>query len=138
MARRLDSGCRIGGILKLRELIEEHTAELTYDFRTRFQISISEIGSTLPWLEAIRLTAILLRDPTSWTQAAVNNWDYPVDRNWIVMSHVYDLLAMVNSKKKPKPYPTPWPDPNVTKLKPKKAQSRSDVMKKLRRMNPKD
>jgi len=45
---------------------------------------------------------------------------------------------MANSKKKPKPYPTPWPDPNINKLRPKKPQSRADVIKQLRRMNPKE
>jgi hypothetical protein len=56
----------------------------------------------------------------------------------MALSHVYDLLAMVNSKRKPKPYPTPWPDKGTSKLKPKKAQYRSEVLQKLRLMNPKD
>ena len=138
MARRLDTRCATGGICKLREIIDEHPAELAYDFRSRFGISIQEIGKKISWVEAVYLTSILLRDPSSWTQAIKNNWDYPVDRNWIIASHSYDLLAMVNSKKKPKPYPTPWPDPRVNRLRPKKAQDRSEVLKKLRLMNPKD
>ena len=138
MARRLDSRCVIGGICKLLEIIEEHPSELSYDLRSRFNFGIQDIGDKITWLEAIRLVAVLVKDPSSWTQAAKNEWDYPVDRNWIVATHAYDLLAMVNSKKKPKPYPTPWPDPNVKRLKPHSAQRRSQVIDKLRRMNPKD
>jgi hypothetical protein len=80
---------------------------------------------------------VLLRDTSSWLQSAVNSWDYPVDRNWIAQTQVYDLLAIVNSKNKPKPYPTPWPDPNTKKLGSKKAQNRKDVLARLERMNPK-
>jgi hypothetical protein len=138
MADRLDPRCAPGGICKLRELIEEHPAEFTYDFRIRFNFGIEDVGATITWLEALRLVSVLLRDPSSWLQAARNEWSYPVDRNWILASQTYDLLAMVNSKKKPKPYPTPWPDSNVNRLRPKKAQSRSNVLKQLRRMNPKD
>jgi hypothetical protein len=79
-----------------------------------------------------------MANPNSHLQAAINNWKHPVSYEWILFSHIFDLLAMANSKKKPKPYPTPWPDPNVNRLKPTKAQSRSDVLKQLRRMNPKE
>ena len=134
----MDPGWPSGGICKLRELIAEHPAELAYDFRHRFNLGVKDIGHSITWLEAVQLVSVLLRDPSSWTQAARNNWDYPVDRNWIVASHAYDLLAMVNSKKKPKPYPTPWPDANVNRLRPNKAQNRNQVLEKLRLMNPKD
>ena len=138
MANRLDSGCATGGICKLLEIIEEHPLELAYDLRSRFNFGIQDIGVSIPWLEAIRLVAILLRDPSSWIQAAKNSWDYPIDRNWILASQTFDLLAMVNSKKKPKPYPTPWPDANTSRLRPKKSQTRFNVLDKLERMNPKE
>lgn len=138
MARRLDPRCAPGGICKLLDLIQEHPAELTFDFRSRFALSLQDIGKTITYMEAIYLASVLLKDPSSWTQAAKNDWDYPVDRNWIISSHAYDLLAMVNSKKKPKPYPRPWPDANVNRLRPKKAQRRVEVLEKLRLMNPKD
>jgi hypothetical protein len=134
----MDTRRTIGGICKLLDLIQEHPSELAYDFRSRFNLGIQDIGEVIPWIEGIRLTSVLLRDPSSWTQAAKNDWDYPVDRNWIVASQAYDLLAMVNSKKKPKPYPTPWPDPSVNRLRPKHAQNRLQVLEKLRRMNPKE
>ena len=80
---------------------------------------------------------ILLRDPSSWLQAADGEWDYPVSREWIVGTHTYDLHAAVNSKK-PKPYPKPWPDENVNKIGSKKTQDRAAVMARLEHMNPQE
>ena len=137
MARRLDTGCTTGGILKLRELIEEHPKEIAYDFRAKFNLSFLEIGKTITWLEAVLLVASLGTETDSHLQAAINEWRHPVSREWIVMTHVYDLLAQVNSKR-PKPYPTPWPNPNVARLRPKQAISRDDVLRNLKLMNPKD
>jgi hypothetical protein len=137
MARRLDTGRTIGGICKLRELISEHTAEFASDFRSKFGISYLEIGYSVSWLEAIYLTSVLMKDPTSWLQASLNEWDYPVSRDWMVLAHLYDLLATVNSKKKPKPYPSPWPDQNTKRIGSKKPQKRADVQKVLDFMNPK-
>lgn len=133
----MDSGCQRGGILKLRELIEEHPSEIAYDFRSRFGLSVLDIGNGVTWLEATYLVAILLRDPTSWLQAAVNEWEYPVSREWMVAAHSYDLLHAVNSKNKPKPYPTPWLAEGTQKLG-SKHQSRGSVLDKLERMNPKE
>lgn len=134
----MDTGRTIGGILKLRELIEEHTAEIAYDFRTKFGLSYQQIGFEVSYLEAIYLVGGLRRDPDSWLGAALNDWDYPVNRNFVVQAHTYDLLAAINSKKKPKPYPAPWPDPNVKRLGPKNDQPRHKVENLLERMNPKE
>ena len=133
----MDPGCTNGGILKLRELIEEHPAELAYDFRSRFGISYRNIGDQVSWLEAVYLVAVLLRDPGSWLQAVKNEWDYPVSREWLVSAHTYDLHAAVNTKK-PKPYPTPWPDANSQRLRSKKPQERTSVIDRLAKMNPKE
>lgn len=67
----------------------------------------------------------------------MSEWDYPVKREWIVLTHLYDLLAAVNSKKKPKPYPTPWRADNSKKIGSKK-QDRRTVIERLRQMNPKE
>lgn len=77
---------------------------------------------------------------TSWLNAAVEDWKYPVSREWLVMAHSYDLQQALNTKKgsKPKPYPTPWPDANTQKIGSKKLQRRVDVEAALKRMNPKD
>jgi hypothetical protein len=85
------------------------------------------------------LTSVLLRDPSSWTQAAQARWDYPVSREWIVATHSYDLLAMVNSGKgnKPKPYPNPFPQKDVTRIG-KTTRSPEEVRRLLAKMNPKE
>lgn len=132
----MDTGCTFGGILRLLELSATHTAEFAYDFRSRFNIGLNEIGERITYLEAVYLLSILLRDTSSWVQAAESDWDYPVSREWIVSSHIYDLLAAVNSKKKPKPYPTPWLADGAQRMGNKK-QSRKSVIERLRMMNPK-
>lgn len=134
----MDSGCTTGGIFRLRELISEHPTELAYDFRSRFNLSIFAIGGEVSWLEAAYLVSVLMRDPSSWLQAAVNDWKYPVSQEWIVATHTYDLHATVNSKNKPKPYPTPWLAEGTSRIGKKKRQLTSDVLDKLDRMNPKE
>lgn len=135
----MDSGCWRGGSLKLRELIEEHPSELAYDFRSKFNISIEDIGGDVSLKEAAMLTGMLLRDTTSWLQAARNDWQYPVSREWLVASHTFDLLAMANSGKgkKPKPYPTPFANKNITKTG-KTTRSFEEVRRILDWMNPKE
>jgi hypothetical protein len=100
-------------------------------------LSSAEIGAKVTWREAILLTAVLLRDPSSWTQAARNEWQYPVSYEWIMTKQLIDLFAKANFKK-PKPYPAPWPDPDINKIRPSQPQTREQVLEKLARMNPKE
>lgn len=79
-----------------------------------------------------------MRDPSSWLNTAVQDWKFPVSREWIVAAHSYDLLHAINSKKTPKPYPTPWLAENTSRIGSKKRQLTSDVLDKLERMNPKE
>jgi hypothetical protein len=132
----LDTRRATGGILKLRELISEHPRQIAFDFRHKFGLSYLEIGKSITWLEAVLLTAGLMNETDSHLQAAKNDWDYPVSREWIIATQIFDLLARVNSKNKPKPYPTPWPDPNVTKIGAKTIQPRKKILEQLDRMNP--
>lgn len=135
----MDTGCTCGGIVKLRELVEEHPAELAYDFRHRFGLSYQDIGEDVSFLEAALLVSVLMRSPDSWLQASVSEWEYPVSREWIVASHTYDLTAMANSGKgkKPKPYPNPFP--NKAKVRSGKTdRSPAEVRALLRKMNPKE
>lgn len=134
----MDTGGRRGGSLKVLGLIQDHPAELAYDFRTRFQLSIDAIGDTVTLREAVLLVAVLLVDPSSWLQAVVNDWKHPVSREWVVLSHVYDLLAAVNSKNKPKPYPTPWLAENTKRVGGRKPQTNQAVLERLEAMNPKE
>jgi hypothetical protein len=117
--------------------MQSYPKEIAYDFRSRFQISFFELGKSVSWAEVILLTASLMNDPSSHLQAAVNKWKHPVSYEWIVSAHIFDLLAMANSKKKPKPYPTPWPNKGKTRLG-SRNKSRADVINALRKMNPKD
>jgi len=118
---------------------EAYPSELAYDFRSRFNLNAFEIGSQVSYLEAIHLVAVLLRDTTSWLNAAKADWKYPVSREFMVLASTFDLHMKVNSKQKtPKPYPTPWPDSNTQKLGSKKRQSPTAVKAKLELMNPKE
>lgn len=131
------AGCSTGGILKLRELISEHPAELAYDFRSRFNLSIHAIGYTLRLDEAVMLVAVLLRDPSSWLQAAKFGWKHPVSREWEAIIDHFDLTFAVAAGKKAQPYPRPWPDANKNVIG-GKGVSRADVIERLRNMNPKE
>lgn len=133
----MDSGGNAGGSLKLRELIEEHPAELAYDLRSRFGFGIDEIGQSISLRETVLLVSVLMRDPSSWLQAAASDWKYPVTNEFIVAAHTWDLLAAVNSKNKPKPYPTPWPAEGTNKIG-SSNQAPEDVLRFLERMNPKE
>ena len=86
----------------------------------------------------MHLVFMLAKDPSSSLQAVMRGWKHPVTYEWIVAAHTYDLLARVNSgKKKPKPYPAPWAT-QEQKIKPKLKQKRSDVITKLKLMNPEE
>jgi hypothetical protein len=133
----MDTGRSTGGIFWLRELIEEHASEIAFDFRSQFGLSYLSIGREVTWGEAIRLASRLFSLTDSHLQAAVSGWEYPVSQEWIVLSHVYDLLAAVNSKNKPKPYPTPWKKPKK-KIGNQEPLPRDKVIEALNYMNPKE
>jgi hypothetical protein len=121
----------------LRLLIAEHLTEVAYDFRTRFNLSAFEIGHSITWQEVTHLVSALMKDPSSWTQAARSGWKHPVSFEWMVLANTYDVHTLVNSKRKPKPYPTPWADKNKSRIGATN-QDRSHVEKMLERMNPKE
>ena len=100
--------CNTGGILWLRELIDEHPAEITADFRSRYSLSIEDAGVTYSYKEAIYLSYILLRDTTSWLFTAVNKWKYPASIEYLQALNLYDLTYAANSKKKAKPIARPF------------------------------
>lgn len=129
--------CSAGGILKLCELIAEHPAELAYDFRSRFSLGINEIGISVRLDEAVMLTSVLLRDPSSWLQAQKFGWQYPVTREWMILANTFDLDFAIAAGKKAKPYPTPWPNTSANRVG-SKGMDRSDVIDRLRNMNPKE
>lgn len=113
---------------------------MAYDLRHLLGVGIDDIGKTVSYREAVLLVAVLMREPESWLQAAVNGWQYPVSRDWVVAAHTYDLHAAVNSGKgsKPKPYPNPFPDKNRVKVGNANKRSAAEVRELLAKMNPKE
>lgn len=130
----MDSGRWPGGSIKVRDIIEDHGSEIAFDFRKFFGVSYLEIGRSITYKEAAQLIAILIKDPSSWICAKLVDWKHPVSEEWMVLANIYDLTALVNSRKKPKPYPRPWKNHDSTKIG-KKGQSRKSVIERLRQMN---
>jgi len=126
-----------GGILWLLELAESHPSEIRADFRSRYNISWDDVGSTISWLEALHLVNMLLQDPASWLQASKSGWKYPVSQEWMLLAELFDLTHQVNSKNKVKPLVRPWPDPKAQRLGNAK-HSRADILRNLDRMNKKE
>lgn len=133
----MGSGSTTGGIFQLFELIEEHPSEIAYDFRARFNLSVADFGAKITWLEVLQLTSILLRDPTSWLQAAHGKWKHPISYDWLVLANTFDLLAQVNSKNTPKPYARPWSDQGAERSG-KPAVPESRVREVLNAMRPEE
>ena len=63
----------------------------------------------MTWGEAIALTEVLAKDPSSWVHAALAGWEHPVSREWLVLTDLFDQY-MKSHFKKPERYPRPWPD----------------------------
>lgn len=137
MDERVDSGRHIGGSLRLRRLINDYPAELASDLRSNYHFSIDDIGKSVTILEATLLVRMLLRKPDSALQAALAGWDFPVSREWVVLAHLWDLTANINSKRKVKPYPNPFKN-NATTRMGKTDLPSSTVKKLLASMNPKE
>lgn len=137
MDEGLDARCVTGGILWLRELIEEHPSAFAYDFRHRFNTSVFDVGGSMRWDEAYLLTAQLLKDTDSAVFAACNEWKFPVKREWLVMADLFDLTLRVNAgKRRPKPYPRPF-TPGAKRVG-KTKRNFGEIRTILDRMNPKD
>lgn len=133
----MDSGGRRGGTIKVLDYVQDHPIELAYDFRHKFNLSIEDIGGTVTLYEAVLLIASLLQQTDSQLQAVVNDWDYAVSREWILLRDIYDAFAQANFKK-PTPYPTPWLSENTKKIGGKSKQSKADVLARLNQMNPEE
>jgi hypothetical protein len=110
----------------LQELVDKHEAELVYDLR---KLGINPAKVDLDELSL--LVDVLIRDPESWTHAALAEWKHPISYEWTVLVATYDLLAQVNSRRRPKPYPRPWPDGNA-KTKGTVRKDARDILKRAR------
>ena len=100
---------------------------LVYDLR-KINVDPGEVSLE----ELTLLVDVFMRDPQSWTHAALANWKHPIAQEWAVLAATYDLLAQVHSgKRKPKPFPRPWPDPNV-KAKGKVRKDAREILKRAK------
>lgn len=133
----MDTGRTRGGIVRVLEFAEKHPGEIRADFRTLYNISFDDVGNGVSWLEAIYLVSMLMRNPQSWLQSAVNGWKYPVDNSYMMLAETYDLLARVNSKNKPKPIPRPWPSKDKTTIG-STTRTREEIEARLNKSKPKD
>lgn len=101
-----------GKIRAVLRLLEDHPAEITYDWRERFGLGAAAIfDGRVSWEEAWMLTRQLLADPTSRLAAAHAGWDHPMSREAMLLADLWDLTVAANTDKKkgrPKPYPRPF------------------------------
>lgn len=105
-----------GGIERLRELARRHPSEFTYELHT-LGYTPDEIGETVDHVLVSRLLDVRLRDTSSWLFAVVNNWEFPVSREWMVAADHFDAFVRSKSgRRKPKPYPRPWKNADATKI----------------------
>gem|GEM_PF-1180214 len=96
-----------GGIRQLLDLIEEHPDAIAYDWRVRFGLPASAIGTEMDWAESCSLARILLSDQSSWLGAKASGLDRPWPAEAWILANLYDLTAAAHSKRKPKPHPRP-------------------------------
>jgi hypothetical protein len=60
----------------------------------------------MPWGEAINLIRILRADTTSQIAAALEGWDFPIDRAALAIQDLFDVTVMAHSDpKKGRPAP---------------------------------
>ena len=60
--------------------MREHYPALAADLRSRFGISINDLGVAVSWREAIALVEVLSRDITTHLAASVSGWSHPMSR----------------------------------------------------------
>lgn len=119
-----------GGIVALADTIDAHRGAFEHDWRARFHVPLADVGETMTWGEALRLTKELVRDTGSHVFAAINEWKHPMSREALVLADLYDAFVHANFKRA-KPYPRPWPD--RTKSRPKPTVSQAEVIEALRK-----
>lgn len=97
-----------GGIRTLGRLLTKHPSEVAYDLRSLCSVGLGEVRPAELWL----LVQGLLRDTRSWLFAKVNDWEYPVSREWLLAADQFDMFARANTPKRHqrslKPHPRPF------------------------------
>lgn len=115
-----------GGIAGLLGLIASHRGAVEYDWRTRFGLALSDIGTRITLTEAARITHELTSEPTSHTYAAVAGWSHPWSPEARLLADLFDAYGLGRFKK-PKPYPRPW-DAQPTRKGRTGGRSRAEVV----------
>lgn len=92
-------------------------------------MAYAEVGHAMPWSEAERLVDVILRDTSSVLSTAMAGWQYPMSRESLILSDLYDLLLYANAGKKAQggEYPRPWLPYTSTRLGRTAGRSRADV-----------
>ena len=130
----MDYWCYTGGIFRLRELIEEYKEAITADFRSHYNLSIFDAGKTYSYVEALYLTKALLKQSDSRLGAEMRGWEYPVSYESMVLMDLFDLLHIINSKKKPKPYKRPYSTEDNNRTRMGRAEIKLTAVDKIRKM----
>lgn len=129
-----------GGIRWLLDLIEEHRPALEYDWRTRFGLPLTAVGTAaMSWGEACRLVGELAAEPSSHTAAALGGWSHPWSWEATAVADLWELTAGLHTAKgKESPdYPRPWPKPHTGRRRGNAAgrtpEQMRDLLDRLRR-----
>lgn len=131
----MDSRGWPGGSIRLLELVREYEAEIAYDFRNKFGLSIEELGNSYTLREAVLLVSVLVTVPDSYLAAAKQRWQFPVSRDWTLLASLFDLTVAANSKKgKAQKYPRPW----ASGKRVGRAMDRDEAIKRLDAMNKRE
>lgn len=89
-------------------MIDAHRGAFEYDWRARFHLPLTVIGRRMTFGEAMRLTRVLMRDPSSVVFAAVQGWEHPFPWEAMILADLVDVQVAKASKRTPKPWPRPW------------------------------
>lgn len=110
-------------------MIDRHRGAFEYDWRARFHLPVSVVGKAMSWGEALRLTGILLSDPSSQVAAQYSGWDHPLSRELILLLDLFDLGGYWAAGKKHEPHPM---RPVVKKKRKAPVLSQAQILKVLR------
>lgn len=76
-----------------------HERELTIDFRVVYHTSVSEIGKSIPWVEAYYLMEHLGSTPGTQTHTILSGWEYAADVKENLLMDILDIIANQNRAK---------------------------------------
>lgn len=97
--------------------MEAHRAAFEYDWRSRLHTPLSDVPERMSWGEAWRVYTVLAKDPSSAIAAAQEGWDYPLQREALILADLYDLTHQIaTGGKAPKPYPRPFDMRDKTRI----------------------